>query len=101
MAVLAPLVSELAGIEKRPVSFTGEGLNYAVKAGNLVDQEIAGLPSMSDPSIPICIDNVAHPANSRLALARAVRSLFNAFGIVWKDSSGTRNGHFAPFKWAA
>ena len=26
-------------------------------------------------------------------------SLFNVFGIKWNDSTGTRNGHFAPFAW--
>jgi len=100
MANLAPLVGEIAGIEKRPISFTGEGLNYAVKAGDLIDQAIAGVASMEDPAVPICIDNTGHPANARLALAKAVKSLYNAFGITWKDDTGTRNGHFAPFSWA-
>jgi hypothetical protein len=101
MANLAPLVGEVAGIERRKVEFSGDGMNFTVRAGNLIDQEIAGFPTMSDPNVPIYVDNVAHPVNSRLALAKAVRSAFNAFGITWKDSSGTRNGHFAPFKWAA
>ena len=101
MAALAPLVGEFAGVERRPVAFTGKGMDYAVRAGDLLDQAIAGLPSMTDPAVPICIDNVAHPANARLALGKAVRSVFNAFGITWKDTSGTRNGHFAPFSWAA
>ena len=100
MANLAPLVSELAGVERRPISFTGEGMSFAVRAGELIDQEIAGIASMADANVPIYIDNTAHPANKRLALAKAVKSVFNAFGIIWKDNSGTRNGHFAPFSWA-
>jgi hypothetical protein len=101
MANLAPLVSEIAGIEKRPISFTAEGMNYAVKAGDLIDQAIAGVASMADEAVPIYVDNTGHPANARLALARATRSIFNAFGITWNDTTGTRNGHFAPFSWAA
>jgi len=100
MAHLAPLVSEIAGIEKRPISFTADGLNYAVKAGDLIDQAIAGVASMEDPAVAIHIDNTGHPANARLALAKATKSLYNAFGIAWKDDTGTRNGHFAPFSWA-
>jgi len=100
MAHLAPLVAEIAGIEKRPISFTTDGLNYAVKAGDLINQAIAGVASMNDPAMPIYVDNTGHPANTRLALAKAVKSLYNAFGITWKDESGTRNGHFAPFSWA-
>jgi hypothetical protein len=99
MALLAPLVSEVAGVEKRPIVFSGAGMNFAVKAGDLVEQVVAGLPSMVDPSVPICIDNTAHPANKRLALAKAVVSAFNAFGIKWNDRTGSRNGHFAQFSW--
>jgi hypothetical protein len=39
--------------------------------------------------------------NSRLSLAKATRSRFNVFGIRWDDSTGTRNGHFAPFAWSS
>jgi hypothetical protein len=99
MAALAPLVSEVAGIEKRPISFTANGLDFAVKAGDLIDQAISGIPSMADPAVPMAIDNTGHPANARLALAKAVKSMFNAFGITWRDETGTRNGHFAPFAW--
>jgi len=75
-------------------------LNYAVKAGDLIDQAIVGVPSMADESVAMCLDNTGHPVSARLALAKATKSVFNAFGITWKDESGTRNGHFAPFSWA-
>jgi len=93
-------VGRVAGIEKRPISFEQAGMTFAVKAGDLIDQACEGMPSMVHPDEPIYIDNVAHPVNARLALAKATRSVFNAFGIRWKDSTGTRNGHFAPFSWA-
>jgi hypothetical protein len=48
---------------------------------------------------PIYLDNTCHPVSSKLALAKATRSSMHAFGIDWDDSSGTRNGHFAPFAW--
>jgi hypothetical protein len=100
MANLAPLVSEVAGVEKRPISFSAKGMNFKVKAGELIDQEIEGVPSMIDADQPIYIDNTGHPANKRLALAKAIVSVFNGFGIAWKDRTGTRNGHFAPFSWS-
>jgi len=34
-------------------------------------------------------------------MAKATRSRYNVFGIDWDDSTGTRNGFFAPFAWAA
>jgi hypothetical protein len=99
MALLAPLVGSFAGIERRPIVFEVDGMNRSVKAGELVDQVITGVPSLSKEGEPIYLDNTAHPASARLALANATYSHFKAFGIEWKDTSGTRNGHFAPFSW--
>ena len=101
MAALAPLVGKVAGLEKRPIQFTQQGLNYSLKAGELVDQACEGLESAVRPGESIGIDNVAHPVNTRLSLAKATRSKFHAFGVDWEDASGTRNGHFAPFDWQA
>ena len=101
MAALAPLVGKVAGVERRPIQFDMDGLKRAVRAGDLVDQACEGLPSMVASGEAIGIDNAAHPVNTRLALAKATRSRFNVFGMKWNDSSGTRNGHFAPFAWSA
>lgn len=100
MAALAPLVGRVAGVEKRPISFEMDGLKRAVRAGELVDQACEGVPGPARPGEPIYLDNTGHPVNSRLALAKATRSRMHAFGIDWDDSSGARNGHFAPFAWA-
>ena len=99
MAALGPLVGEVAGIEKRPITFEVDGMNYAVKAGELIDQAITGVASASAEGEPIYLENTCHPVSPRLALANATRSSFHAFGIDWDDSSGTRNGHFASFAW--
>lgn len=101
MAALAPLVGEMAGVEKRPITFQQDGMNYSVKAGELIDQALTGVASVSKEGEPIYLDNTAHPLSTRLALANATHSRFHAFGIDWEDASGTRNGHFAPFYWAA
>jgi len=101
MAALAPLVSEIVGMEKRTIRFERNGLNRSVTAGELVDQALTGMPSPVQEGEPLYLDNTGHPVASRLALAQATRSHFHAFGIDWEDSSGLRNGHFAPFTWAA
>lgn len=100
MAMLSPLVGRIAGVEQRPIRFEADGLSYSVSAAELVDQACEGLASVTSPGQAIGIDNVAHPVNSRLSLARATRSRFHAFGIDWEDATGMRNGHFAPFAWA-
>lgn len=101
MAALAPLVSEIAGVERRPITFEHDGMRYKVTAGELVDQEIEGTPSPSREGEPVYLDNTVHPVNPKLALAKATHHKFHVFGIDWEDASGTRNGHFAPFSWTA
>ena len=100
MAALAPLVGRMAGVEKRPIRFERNGMKYSVTAGDLIDQAVEGVAGPARPGEPIYLDNTGHPVNAKLALAKAVRSKFRAFSIAWNDSSGTRNGHFAPFAWA-
>jgi len=99
MAALGPLVGKIAGVEKRPIQFRAEGMKHSVKAGDLVDQACEGVAGAVRTSEPMILDNTGHPVSGRLALAKATRTIFNAFGIKWKDTSGTRNGHFAPFAW--
>jgi hypothetical protein len=101
MAALAPLVGHIAGVERRPIRFNADGLYRSMQAGELLDQACEGIASAANPDEAICVDNTAHPVNSRLSLARATHSKFNVFGIDWQDATGTRNGHFAPFAWAA
>ena len=101
MAALGPLVGRIAGVERRPILFEADGLNRTVRAGELVDQACEGIASAVAPDQAICIDNTVHPVTSRLSLAKAKRSSFHVFGIDWDDATGTRNGHFAPFTWAA
>jgi len=101
MEALGPLVGEVAGVERRPITFVADGTKIAVKAGDLIDQEIEAVTSALPNGGPIKIENVPHPVTTTLALARATKSKFNAFGVQWDDATGSRNGHFAPFAWSA
>lgn len=100
MAALGPLVGQVAGVEKRPIRFEVDGMRRVVQAGELVDQACEGVAGAVRADEPITLQNTCHPVNERLALAKATKSSFHAFGIDWDDSSGERNGHFAPFAWS-
>jgi len=100
MAALGPLVGRVAGVERRPISFEMDGLKRSVKAGELIDQACEGVGGPARAGEPIYLDNTCHPVNPKIALAKATRSRIHAFGINWDDSSGKRNGHFAPFAWS-
>jgi hypothetical protein len=99
MAALSPLITNFLGVERRPITFEKSGMRRSSSIAGRLEQTIEGVPGAANPGEPIYVDNAPHPANSRLALAKATRSSVHAFGIDWEDMSGTNNGHFAPFTW--
>lgn len=101
MAPLAGLIGNFAGVETKPIFFKKDGMRWSISIPDMLEQSLEGIAGALDPSVPMYIENVAHPANSKLALAKATGSHLHAFGIDWDDDSGNNNGHFAPFSWAA
>lgn len=98
-AGLGPLLGTFLGAESKPIHYQKNGMSRSVSIPGILDQACEGVPSAADSNQPLYIDNTVHPANTRLALARATRSHLHAFGLDWDDTSGKNNGHFAPFNW--
>jgi hypothetical protein len=99
MAALAPLIGQFRGVETKPIQYQKDGKSRSASVSGMLDQAIDGVTSPASPDEPMGIDNTLHPANKRLALAKASRSHLHAFGLNWDDTSGQNNGHFAPFSW--
>jgi len=99
MAALGPLISKVLGVQAAPIHFENSGMRRSVSIPGLLDQAVEGVPSPVKEGEPLFLDNTVHPANARVALAKATRSHLHAFGIDWDDTSGNNNGHFAPFDW--
>jgi hypothetical protein len=100
MGALGPLVGNFAGVEAKAIRIERDGMRRSVSIPGVLDLAVEGIPGASRAE-PIYLDNVGHPAASRLALAKASRSHMHAFGINWDDTSGKNNGHFAPFSWSS
>jgi hypothetical protein len=100
MAAVGPLVSTFAGVESKPITIERSGMRRSVSIPGMLDIAVEGIPGAS-ASEPIYLDNVGHPAASRLALAKASRGHLHGFGIDWDDTTGKVNGHFAPFSWSS
>jgi hypothetical protein len=98
MAMVAPLIGKFLGSEARPITITRAGLKRQVSIPGLVEMSVDGAPGAKAEE-PMYLDNVMHPANTRLALAKASSSHLSAFGLQWDDESGRNNAHFAPFSW--
>lgn len=98
-AILTSVVGKFLGVEARPITYKKDGSRYSVSIAGLLEQAIEPTVSPVNPGQPLYIDNTMHPANPRLALAKATDSHLHAFGLSWDDTSGNNNGHFAPFNW--
>jgi hypothetical protein len=99
MSHVKGLVGEFLGVEARAIRFTKSKRRARVHIHERLDQAVEAQMTDANPDEPMCIDNVMHPANSRLGLAKAKRSHVHAFGIDFDDTSGNNNGHIAPFDW--
>ncbi|MDQ3500285.1 MAG: DUF1326 domain-containing protein [Actinomycetota bacterium] len=100
MAMLAPLISEMLGMESLPIEYADDGRRHRVKIGDLVEIEIEDyVPSGSPTGEVSKLTGMFHPANSTLTIARATKSQVNAFGLEFSNEG--KNGHSAPFSWAA
>ena len=95
------LVSDFRGVEFRPIEFNMDGLKRSTVISDIASFEIEGVAPRNRPGEPLYIDNTAHPANRRLALARSKETHIHGFGLDLDFVGKGNNGHFAPFAWAA
>jgi hypothetical protein len=95
------LVSDFRGIAFKPIEFNLDGLKRSTVIGDAVSFEIEGVTPRNRPGEPLYIDNTAHPANRRLALARSKETHIHGFGLDMDIVGKGNNGHFARFAWAA
>lgn len=99
--IRANLVSDFRGVLYKPIQFTVNGLERSAAIPDVLAFEIEGVPSRNRTGNPLYIDNTAHPANRRLALARTKALRVEGFGLDLTMAGKGNNGHFAPFAWAA
>jgi hypothetical protein len=95
------LVSDFRGVEFKPIEFTLDGLKRSTVIPDILSFEIEGVASRNRSGEPFYIDNTAHPAGRRLALARAKEMHVHRFGLDLDIVGKGNNGHFALFAWAA
>jgi hypothetical protein len=95
------LVGDFRGIAYKTIEFDLDGLKRSTVIPDVLSFEIEGVASRNRGGEPFYIDNTAHPAGRRLALARAKEMHMHGFGLDLDIVGKGNNGHFAPFIWAA
>ena len=85
----------------RPIVFESEGLRRRTEIPGVLAYEIEGVVSRNGSGEPYYIDNVAHSAGRRLALARSKETHLHGFGLELDMAGAGNNGHYAPFSWSS
>jgi len=98
MAGLAPLVGEVLGVERAPITVVEDGLSHSVRIGDAIDFEVEDIvPFGVESGEPVKLTGVFHPAGSVLTAAEPKRSKIDAFGIAYEGKTGLSSA----FSWAA
>jgi hypothetical protein len=99
MAMLAPLVGEVVGVQRVTIEISDDGLRHSVRAGDAIDFEIEDIvPFGVETGQPVRFDGMFHPAGSNLTMAEARRSRIDAFGIRYEGKTGLST---SDFSWSA
>ena len=99
MAMLAPLVGEMAGAERAPIEVREDGRLHSVRIGDAIDFEVEDIvPYGVETGEPVRFHGQFHPVGSDLTMAEARRSRINAFGIAYEGKCGLSK---SDFSWAA
>ena len=100
MEAFAGLIGENLGVEVAPMEYVDDGRRHRVQMGELAEIEIEDFVPPQTPEGEVSkLTGIFHPVNSTLTIARATTSRFNAFGLEFSHEG--KNGHSAPFSWAA
>jgi hypothetical protein len=100
MELLSPLIGEMLGMEIAPIEYVDEDRRHRVRIGEFVEIEVEDFVPPQTPEGEVSkVTGVFHPANSTLTMAQATASRVNAFGLAFSNMG--KNGHSAPFSWAA
>ena len=100
MEALSPLIGENLGVEVAPIEYEDDGRRHRVRIGEFAEIEIEDFVPPQIPEGEVSkLTGVFHPANSTLTMAQATTSRVNAFGLEFSHEG--KNGHSAPFSWAA
>lgn len=96
-AAIAALTGKNLGVEYVPMTYRFDEKTRSFEIPGRIDMNVAAITGADDEVV--WLENVTHPVARRLSAARGTSTSIRDHGFSW-DNTG-RNGHFAPFRWAA
>ena len=96
MAMLAPLVGEVVGVERAAIDIRDDGLLHSVRVGDMIQFEVQDIvPFGKDDGQPVRFSGMFHPAGANLTMAEARSSRIDAFGIAYEGKTGLSTSEFS------
>jgi hypothetical protein len=99
MALLAPLIGEVVGVQRAAIELSDDGLRHSVRVDDAIDFEIEDIvPFGVETGQPVRFSGMFHPVGSDLTMAEARRSRIDAFGIQYEGKTALST---SDFSWSA
>ena len=96
-AMLGPLIGEMLGVEKVPITYAEDGGSHQVRIGAGIEVGVEDFVAIEGQD-PVRLTNVFHPSNTTLTVAPARAVRLSTFGTDWGREG--QSGFSAPFSWA-
>ncbi|MGH7905177.1 MAG: DUF1326 domain-containing protein [Candidatus Binataceae bacterium] len=97
LAAFGALVATAYPAKTVPIDFTIDGNRRKLTIGELCEIEVEGIAGRGKNNV-VWLENVIHPAASRIAAARSTASRLQDGPLNFENSG--RNAHFAPISWS-
>ncbi len=98
MASFAPLIGELLGMERAPVSLESHNGRRSARVGD-VEVEVSGIVAESSAAgEAVQVSGVLHPAGSTFTVAPSERATGSLFGIPFANTG--KHAAYTEFAWA-
>jgi hypothetical protein len=95
-AMFTPMISNVLPVKSVPITFSSDGNTRKLTIPNISEVTVEGIIGAGKKVV--WLENVAHPAATKLAIAKGTSSNFKDHNLVFENSG--RNGHFAPINWS-
>jgi len=97
IGALAPLIATNLGAAFVPITYNSDGKRRSVTIPGVLEMSVEGVPG-ANRAEPAYLDNVGHPAATRLAAAKGTGMSYTDHGMSW-DNTG-KNAHYAQISWS-
>jgi len=96
-SMLGPLIGEMLGVEKFPITYSADGRSHRARIGGAGDVGVEDFVALAGED-PVQLTGVFHPSNTTLTVAPTREVQLSTFGIDWGREG--QSGFSAPFSWA-